>query len=390
MELNKHLSSRVVLSAPSDHSKIRTLSEVIVAVSVLSIVGAGWIIVSFCMFKQVRTFRHQLILGLAISDFWMAVNFLSSCAMNLSGHTIGDPRQQKFCSFNGFMTQLFVVQTDYWVLVIAICTFLILANYKHMSTWIQEHRVVLWLLPWGLSSLWAAIGLASAGYGNIGAWCWFTSDKVRLLVNFIPRWLIIIVILVLYARLYRLIYTAHNRFMSFNDDTSPQGLQPDTLEPETGSVSSTHRIGHPTISLQMESKDTEAGLEQTDGTIHGRTHARQPSPLLKKMARQMMAYPLVYMLIWTIPTSIRIYQSVTGKPAPFGIATVDKACIVIQGFADAVIYGINETSVAAWRESFRKSPPTAPAPALPSISVNVRHDIRVERTLRSESLDEIL
>jgi len=39
----------------------------------------------------------------------------------------------------------------------------------------------------------------------------------------------------------------------------------------------------------------------------------------------MMTYPLIYMLIWTIPTTIRIYQATTGKAAPFGIGTVDKA-----------------------------------------------------------------
>jgi hypothetical protein len=53
---------------------------------------------------------------------------------------------------------------------------------------------------------------------------------------------------------------------------------------------------------------------------------RKPSLVLKKLAYLMMAYPLMYMLIWTTPTPVRIYQSVTGKPASFGIATVDKAC----------------------------------------------------------------
>lgn len=43
----------------------------------------------------------------------------------------------------------------------------------------------------------------------------------------------------------------------------------------------------------------------------------------------MMTYPLAYLLIWSIPTSIRIYQAVTGNPAPFGIATVDKVENVI-------------------------------------------------------------
>ena len=230
---------------------------------------------------------------------------------------------------------------DYWVLVIAVCTFLILANYKHMSTWVQEHKIILWSLPWGLSALWAVLGLVLAGYNDIGACklnltilflymtdtligCWFTSDRVRLLVNFIPRWLIIITILALYARLYRLIYKAHNRFMSFNDETSPHNLEPHSVEAETESVSSTHRIGRPSASMNIASKDMNVDIEQTSGAIPGRTHVRKPSPVLKKMARQMMSYPLVYMLIWTIPTTIRIYQSVTGKAAPFGIATVDK------------------------------------------------------------------
>jgi len=181
--------------------------------------------------------------------------------------------------------------------------------------------------------------------------CWFGSDKVRLLVNFIPRWLIIIVILGLYARLYRIIYTAHNRFMSFHDENSPQAhsrsnpqlhsnshtrtlnLDQHTLAPETESISSTRRIGRPSAKLDIESKDVDGGAThatvgvgevESAGTVHGRTHARQPSPVLKKLARQMMYYPIVYMLIWTIPTSIRIYQSITGRPAPFGIATVDK------------------------------------------------------------------
>ena len=65
-------------------------------------------------------------------------------------------------------------------------------------------------------------------------------------------------------------------------------------------------------------------MERITPVQNSRTHVRQPSRMLKRMAYQMMSYPLVYMVIWTIPTIIRIYQAVTGKPAPFGIATVDK------------------------------------------------------------------
>jgi hypothetical protein len=53
-----------------------------------------------------------------------------------------------------------------------------------------------------------------------------------------------------------------------------------------------------------------------------------------------------------------------------------QACIVIQGFADAIIYGVNESSISVWRNKFRKQPPTAPAKGL--IEVNVVHEITVE------------
>jgi hypothetical protein len=49
----------------------------------------------------------------------------------------------------------------------------------------------------------------------------------------------------------------------------------------------------------------------------------------RQISYQMMTYPLVYILIWTIPTTIRIYQASTGKAAPFAIATVDKVGTIL-------------------------------------------------------------
>jgi hypothetical protein len=63
----------------------------------------------------------------------------------------------------------------------------------------------------------------------------------------------------------------------------------------------------------------------------------------------MLLYPLAYAVIWSLPTGIRIYQSASGQPAPWQIQTVDKACIVLQGLVDAVIYGATESSLASWR-----------------------------------------
>ncbi|KAJ5368100.1 uncharacterized protein N7496_007860 [Penicillium cataractarum] len=260
-----------------------------------------------------------LTLGLAISDWIMAINFLSSSAMDVSGHLIGEPDLEGFCSFNGFMTQVFVVQTDYWVLTIAICTYVILADHKHISCWVQENCRQLMAIPWVFSVIWASIGLGVAGYGDIGAWCWFTSDEVRLLVNFVPRWIIIAIMLAMYTRLYLVLYRAHSPFSSSHESTT------DDLSRPSGTWDS--------------------------ATPNGRR--------IKKMARLMLMYPVAYIFVWTLPTAIRIYQASKGVSAPFALQTIDKACIVIQGFVDALIYGVTEPSLSHWRNLlFPKPIPT--------------------------------
>lgn len=105
-----------------------------------------------------------------------------------------------------------------------------------VSQWFQRNRAVVWAVPWILSLLWATLGLVLAGYGDIGACrcllrhttrvsllteqigCWFTSDRTRLLVNFLPRWIIIAVMLCLYARLYHIIHRAHDNFVSIDEE----------------------------------------------------------------------------------------------------------------------------------------------------------------------------
>ncbi|KAK4138452.1 hypothetical protein BT67DRAFT_368437 [Trichocladium antarcticum] len=308
------MAARTALAAPTDAGIIRIQSLVIAVTSVLSLLGAAWIMASFLAFPNLRSFRHYLILGLAISDCAMALNFLVSSAKNVGGRWIGAPEQAGFCSFNGFMTQVFVIQTDYWVLIIAVCTYFILADHKRSSAWVQEHPVILWALPWLLSTVWAAVGLGTAGYGDIGAWCWFTSDQVRLLVNFVPRWAIIVAMFVMYARLYFVLFRAHRYMVSLDAEQSGSLSWSGSRQPNTSQVSS-----------------------------------RQHTHRLKRLARRMLLYPLAYAIVWSLPTIIRIYQTISGQAAPWQAQTLDKACVVLQGVVDATIYGATESSLSSWR-----------------------------------------
>ncbi|KAK4449040.1 hypothetical protein QBC34DRAFT_299670 [Podospora aff. communis PSN243] len=311
------ISPRAALAAPTEPFVIHIQSIAILITAILSVLGAAWMIASFFTFPDLRSPRHQLILGLAISDFVMAFNFLLSSSMNVSGRWIGAPEQARFCSFNGYMTQVFVIQTDYWVLLIAVYTFVVLTDNKKWSAWLHERALLPWVVPWVLSVLWASIGLGVVGYGDIGGWCWFTSDEVRLLVNFVPRWAIIGIMFLMYARLYMVLFKAHRR-----------------LVPLDASGSNSNPAG--------------SGSRQLEGTFNSSSHTRR----LKQLARLMLLYPLAYAIIWSLPTGIRIYHTVSSQPAPWQVATIDKACIVLQGFVDAVIYGATEGSMANWRRLF--------------------------------------
>ncbi|BCS01797.1 uncharacterized protein AKAW2_60061A [Aspergillus luchuensis] len=92
-------------------------------------------------------------------------------------------------------------------------------DYIHAASWVQNHKAALWCIPWGLSILWAVLGLVVVGYGYAGGWCWFTSDRVRLFVNFIPRWTIILVILCIYTRLCVFLYRSHKALSSDQEVT---------------------------------------------------------------------------------------------------------------------------------------------------------------------------
>jgi hypothetical protein len=58
------------------------------------------------------------------------------------------------------------------------------------------------------------------------AGCWFTSDEVRLLVNFVPRWIIIAIMLAMYIRLYLVLYRAHSPFSSSHESTTEDLSRP--------------------------------------------------------------------------------------------------------------------------------------------------------------------
>jgi hypothetical protein len=126
------------------------------------------------------------------------------------------------------------------------------------------------------------------------------------------RWIIIAICLVIYGRLFFVVHNARRTTGRLPDSHvldstagSPSALYTSTPEPRYSRVNIT---------------PAEKGwLDDADLRLSGLTW--------KYIAYQMMSYPLVYILIWTIPTTIRIYQTVTNKPAPAAVLTIFKVSV---------------------------------------------------------------
>lgn len=55
----------------------------------------------------------------------------------------------------------------------------------------------------------------------------------------------------------------------------------------------------------------------------------------------MMMYPIAYIVIWFLPTAIRIYQTITSQPAPFALQTVDKVSLITNQRTSSPVFSPN-------------------------------------------------
>lgn len=316
------------LTGPQTDTEQLMLSIAIVVASSLSIIGAGWVILSFACFNNLRLFRHKLILGLAISDFLRALDILVPAVMDLRHQSLDKHSDYNGCLANGFIVQLFVTQSDYWVLMIAIYTCIIVTGQRHIAAWMHSHQLIVMGIPWAISLTSAGVSMSFANYDDIGSWCWIQDEETRLLYNIVPRWAIILAMLVMYARISFVLLTAQKYFGK--------------------AVSKQNAAGGPRSLLQnTEVMDSFEPLTVAD--MDGQCSVQQNSIRLRKLSRHMALYPIVYIVLWILPTAVCLYHTVKKTRAPYALQTVDKSFIVIQGFVNAITYGVSESSVACWR-----------------------------------------
>ncbi|KAJ6263902.1 hypothetical protein Dda_0039 [Drechslerella dactyloides] len=144
--------------------------------SLTSLLGSGFITITYLILPIKRHFRHSLILNLAIADFTNSINNSVSGLWRLT--TRREIPDGPGCIANGFMGQLSVQATDTSILAIAIVTVWSLTRKTMIRESLPRTTTFLicgatWILP--LTTSFIVLGLNR--YGPVsGNWCWIIAE----------------------------------------------------------------------------------------------------------------------------------------------------------------------------------------------------------------------
>ncbi|ODQ55528.1 hypothetical protein SAICODRAFT_46048, partial [Saitoella complicata NRRL Y-17804] len=267
----------------------------------------------------------------------VALNFMVSAAVSVNQEAGGETELKgKFCTANGAFTQWFIVQSDYWVLVIALCTYAVFRPPGPTSL-LRRALPYLLHLPYTLSLLQSILGATLVGYVDVGSWCWFGSDKIRFLWNYTQRISIGLVITAIYVKLWTVLRRGgcdfgdeevgvEERVIGETEISSPPSLTP-SRTPLTSSTC-------PDSNLITPSANCSTSQPRRTLTSH--------------QDFRMLLYPVAYLTIWILPTACRIYAWSHGHHVGYGWGVAEKSMICLSGAINSVVYWMNGRVVGAW------------------------------------------
>ncbi|KAG0123815.1 G protein-coupled glucose receptor regulating Gpa2-domain-containing protein [Tuber indicum] len=204
----------------------------IIALAAATISLSTGVVVGWWFVRMKRSFRHHLIMLLVFSDFFKASWQLIYPAVVFTRGAVAS--ESKFCQAAGFFMSMGIEASDFAVLVIAVHSALYI--FRPGLTAIGEgglfryrHSVyVAWLAFSILMPSLAYINSAPA-YSAQGTFCYLPVRPVwyRMALAWIPRYIILVTILILYASIY--IYV-RMKFRTFRSHVGASTLEMDTVD----------------------------------------------------------------------------------------------------------------------------------------------------------------
>ncbi|CAG5174210.1 uncharacterized protein ALTATR162_LOCUS7747 [Alternaria atra] len=148
--------------------------------SLLSCVATSCVLISYIVYAdQQRSFRHALVLNLALAEFINSLNNSTSgiYAVANNGSITAGPA----CSLNGWVGQWSVQAADFSILAIAIITLLTITRKTYMPNASLLSKVLIcasvWVVPTITSTTAAGLKELKPVSGN---WCWISGKRTDL------------------------------------------------------------------------------------------------------------------------------------------------------------------------------------------------------------------
>ncbi|SPN99693.1 uncharacterized protein DNG_02544 [Cephalotrichum gorgonifer] len=194
--------------------QVDALKLISLCVSTVSVFMA---LVTFYWFLRMRrSFRHDLIMLLIQSDMFKALWFMIFPIVDF----LHGPVQSSstFCQVSGFFLTVGIESSDVAVLLIAIHTALYILNPKRArgEYGLYPYRRLAYAVFFAFPILMASLAFINSptGYQNMGEYCYLPPKPSwpKAFLSWLPRWVILIAILITYAFLYIYVSRLMKRF----------------------------------------------------------------------------------------------------------------------------------------------------------------------------------
>ncbi|KAF8463498.1 G protein-coupled glucose receptor regulating Gpa2-domain-containing protein [Kalaharituber pfeilii] len=326
-----------------------------IAIVAASISLTSGLLVGYWFIRMKRSFRHHLIMLLICSDFWKASWQLIYPAVVFTQGKVD--RASPFCQVTGFFIsmgieasgefhslpnrslELLTEELDFAILVIAVHSALYIFRPPTAlgEGGLYKYRYYLYGIWLAFPLLMAALAFANEAnaYTSQGTYCYLPARPIwlRLALAWIPRYLILITILILYASIY--VYV-RIKFRTFRTNIAPTILEMDDVDSNAlptntapGRLPDLHSHGltetEPENRHAMTGASDEPFVKNSDSQglekahkflgLPSFLHSHSPpidgptatAELLKRryvirrQLRLLFIYPLVYALMWVPP-----------------------------------------------------------------------------------------
>ncbi|KAM3270261.1 G-protein coupled receptor 1 isoform X1 [Capsicum chacoense] len=261
----------------------QVLTAVNSGASSLSLVGSGFIVICYLLFKELRKFSFKLVFYLALSD--MCCSFFS---------IIGDPSKGFFCYAQGYTTHFFCLASFLWTTAIAFTLHRTVVRHK---TDVEDLEPMFHLYVWGTSGVMTVIRSIANNHehlSRLGTWCWAQTGHTGKVVHFItfyaPLWGAILFNGVTYFQVIRMLNNATRMAVGMSE----RSYQPDPRS----DMKALNRWGY---------------------------------------------YPLILIGSWFFGTINRIHDVVEPGHKIFWLSVLDVGMAQLMGLFNSIAYGLNSS-----------------------------------------------